>query len=61
MVAPARKACMQCDFCDSRLTDAEPPNLALLAHVRQNAACNEQYGYLLENLRTSWTPTMSGG
>lgn len=52
---------MRCDFCAGPLGDSEPANLALLAHLRQNGACNEQYGYLLDNLRTSWTRHMSGG
>lgn len=52
---------MQCDFCDKTLSEAEPANLALLAHVQRNAACNAQFGYMIENLNTSWTRAMSGG
>lgn len=52
---------MQCDFCAEALPETDPANLALLGHLRERVACNEQYGYLLENLRTSWTRNMSGG
>lgn len=52
---------MRCDFCDSKLPDVEPANLALLRHVGERKDCNEQFGYLLENLNTSWTKAMSGG
>jgi len=52
---------MHCEFCDSDLTDAEPENVALLDHVKESEACNEQLGYALENLQASWTPAMSGG
>lgn len=52
---------MQCDFCASPLAETQPDNLALLDHLRQRKACNEQYAYLLENLRSSWTLNMSGG
>lgn len=52
---------MQCEFCDSSLPETDPANLALLQHIQQRQECNEQYGYLIENLNTSWTPNMSGG
>ena len=52
---------MECEFCASELSDAEPENLALLEHVQESQACNEQLGYLIENLNASWTPAMSGG
>lgn len=52
---------MRCDFCSHALPDVEPENLTLLAHLGQNESCNEQYGFLLDNLRTSWTRNMSGG
>lgn len=57
----AHGASMRCDFCSSSLPDAEPDNLALLQHVKESKACNDQYVFLLENLRTSWTRNMSGG
>lgn len=56
-----RKRRMQCEFCAEQLPGSEPENLALLAHVGESEACNEQFQYLLENLQTSWTPSMSGG
>jgi hypothetical protein len=52
---------MDCEFCHSELPDVEPENLALLEHVQASEACNEQFGYLIENLNTSWTASMSGG
>lgn len=52
---------MNCEFCDETLAREEPENVALLTHVKDNADCQEQYGYLLENLRSSWTVNMSGG
>lgn len=52
---------MQCEFCDARLPEVEPPNLALLAHVAKTPECRERFGFLLENLNASWTPAMSGG
>ena len=52
---------MRCEFCDEALTTSEPENLALLEHVRAKKDCNLQYGFLLSNLRTSWTRNMSGG
>lgn len=57
----ARVAPMHCEFCAAPLPDAEPENLALLAHVQQSRPCHEQFDYLLENLRSSWTVNMSGG
>ena len=52
---------MHCEFCDEALPDVEPENLALLEHVREREDCNEQFGYMLENLDSSWTKNMSGG
>lgn len=52
---------MQCEFCASELPDVEPENLALLEHVKENQECNEQLGYAIENISTSWTRAMSGG
>lgn len=52
---------MECEFCSATLPDVEPENLALLQHVAQAPECNEQLGYLIENLNTSWTKAMSGG
>ena len=52
---------MDCEFCHEALPDVEPENLALLTHVAEREACNEQFGYLLENLDASWTRAMSGG
>ena len=52
---------MQCEFCASDLPDTDPENLALLQHIAQRQDCNEQFGYLLENLDASWTRNMSGG
>lgn len=52
---------MNCEFCESQLPDVEPENVALLVHVQERSDCNEKFGYLLENLRSSWTPNMSGG
>lgn len=52
---------MHCEFCEASLPDVEPENLALLQHVSESEACNEQFGYLLENLDRSWTKAMSGG
>lgn len=52
---------MRCDFCAQSLPETDPQNLALLDHVRDKRECNEQYNFLLENLRTSWTRNMSGG
>jgi len=52
---------MQCEFCASTLPETDPENLALLQHLAKQQACNEQFGYLLENLNTSWTRAMSGG
>lgn len=58
---PGRVLPMRCEFCSSPLPVEEPENLALLGHVRQSGECGRQYGFLLENLRTSWTRSMSGG
>lgn len=52
---------MHCEFCASNLPETDPENLALLQHITERQECNEQYGYLIENLNTSWTPNMSGG
>lgn len=52
---------MDCEFCHSELPEVEPENLALLQHVQESQDCNEQFGYLIENLNASWTPAMSGG
>lgn len=52
---------MNCEFCTSALPETNPENLALLEHIVQSQRCNEQYGYLLENLDASWTRNMSGG
>ena len=52
---------MHCEFCDAALPDVEPENLALLMHVARTPACNEQFGYMIENLDASWTRAMSGG
>lgn len=51
---------MRCSFCASDLPDREPENVVLLDHLAKSRACGEQYGYLLENLRNSWTLNMSG-
>lgn len=60
MVGGPRQA-MECEFCASALPDVEPENLALMQHVLESQPCNEQLGYLIENLNVSWTPAMSGG
>ncbi|HUR70039.1 MAG TPA: hypothetical protein VM370_12400 [Candidatus Thermoplasmatota archaeon] len=52
---------MNCEFCASELPETHPANLALLDHMVLSQPCNEQYGYLLDNLRASWTRNMSGG
>jgi len=52
---------MDCEFCAAALPTNEPENIALLDHVRHNAPCEEQYSYMLDNLRDSWTVNMSGG
>lgn len=52
---------MRCEFCDENLPNLEPENLALLQHVQERQDCNEQFGYLLENINGSWTKAMSGG
>lgn len=52
---------MHCEFCASSLPETDPENLALLQHIARRPACNEQYGFLIENLNTSWTRNMSGG
>lgn len=52
---------MHCEFCATELPGREPENLELLMHVQQNAECGQQFNYLLENLRASWTRNMSGG
>ena len=52
---------MHCEFCDASLPEVEPENLALLTHVAKAPACNEQFGYMIENLDASWTRAMSGG
>lgn len=61
MHAPPPLLDMHCEFCERPLASAEPENVALLRHVGESRACREQFGYLLENLRASWTPAMSGG
>ena len=61
ILGPLPPSVMHCEFCDSELPDAEPENLALLEHVVESQPCNEQLGYLIENLGVSWTPNMSGG
>ena len=52
---------MRCEFCDARLPDVEPENLALLMHVAKAPACHEQFAFMIENLDASWTRAMSGG
>lgn len=52
---------MHCEFCTAPLPASEPENLALLRHVSERTDCREQFDFLLENLRSSWTPSMSGG
>lgn len=52
---------MHCDFCAKPLSESEPANLALLAHVKTSNGCQEQFDFLIENLNTSWTRAMSGG
>lgn len=52
---------MHCEFCNSKLSVAEPENVALLQHVRERKDCNDQFGFMLDNLRSSWTRNMSGG
>jgi hypothetical protein len=52
---------MECEFCAAKLPETDPENLALLEHLTQRQDCNEQFGYLIENLNVSWTPAMSGG
>lgn len=62
VILPARRLHpMDCEFCQERLPSVEPENVALLEHVRLSRACRDQFGFLLENLRTSWTRNMSGG
>jgi hypothetical protein len=61
ILASERKGLMRCEFCNQALPDSLPDNIALLSHVAARQDCNEQFGYLLENLRASWTPAMSGG
>lgn len=51
---------MRCEFCDTDLTD-EPANVALMSHLGESRACNEQFDLHLENIRSSWTRNMSGG
>ena len=50
-----------CEFCESPLVAEVPENVALLDHIRGSPECNEQYAYMLDNLRASWTVSMSGG
>lgn len=52
---------MRCDFCSTKLPDAEPANVALLRHVALAPACDKQFHFMIENLNASWTPAMSGG
>lgn len=52
---------MRCEFCERQIAPGEAENVVLLRHVNESAACGEQFRYLLENLRVSWTPAMSGG
>lgn len=52
---------MLCEFCASPLPTTDPANLALLQHIGEKRECHEQFGYLIENLNTSWTLNMSGG
>lgn len=61
MVGGVPTEAMHCEFCASSLPDTDPENLALLRHIGERQDCNEQYGYLIENLNASWTPNMSGG
>lgn len=50
-----------CEFCAGALEDSEPANLGLLRHLDAREGCREQFEHLLDNIRTSWTPSMSGG
>lgn len=52
---------MRCEFCESDIHGEEPENVTLLVHVAASEECQRGYEYLLENLRSSWTPAMSGG
>ena len=58
---PASLSMSRCEFCASPFDLEEAANLSLLGHVRESPACNQQYEFLLENLRASWTRNMSGG
>lgn len=58
---PAARLAMHCEFCERPIAPGEAENVGLLRHVKESRACGEQFGYLLENLRASWTPAMSGG
>lgn len=52
---------MRCEFCASDIQGEEPENVALMVHVAESEGCQQQFEYYLENLRSSWTPNMSGG
>lgn len=49
-----------CEFCASALEDGEPTGLEFIRHVEARDDCRQQFEHLLENIRTSWTASMSG-
>jgi len=61
MLAALADSRMDCEFCATPLTPELPDNLALLQHLDRNAPCERQFEHLLENIRASWTASMSGG
>jgi len=50
----------QCEFCAASLETDEPENVALLTHLVDSAACQEQFVFMIDNLHASWTISTSG-
>ena len=49
-----------CDFCQHALTPDTAENVALLDHMARSPGCEEQFGYMVENLGASWPAWVSG-
>ena len=49
-----------CEFCATCLDTEEPANVVLLGHLQEHAPCREQFDHMVENIRSSWTASMSG-
>lgn len=52
---------IECSFCAEARVGNVPRNVELVEHLRARPECRENFTYLVENIRSSWTLSMSGG